>query len=325
MNSVFDNRGSIVNVRRRRWLMRCSGVLAASMIAAFTWFFFDNNYRGSKKSSEEFKTDLDQALDLGVGWIVNKRAVLEKGTANSALLHMLHEMRNPVAYPEIGKIVDVHLQNRSKRDFWRLLIDEKAETGSLYLQPLSKYDEFQRWLAYAVNPERIRLSEEDQGGLLSPDGNRSRDLTHQLFALNILRAREHGDEELDELIDKLCERIAADIALDFRVTDLYLQRVAFVLAAGRHDLIKRRWIERILENQNGDGGYHFSWNGWGPHPLHLFDARKPLAHPTVQGVWVLYMVKHRFPEWIDQNYPATGSAEELVAVRKENRSPEGLR
>jgi hypothetical protein len=98
-------------------------------------------------------------------------------------------------------------------------------------------------------------------------------------------------------------RIAGEAALDFRVSDLYLQRIAFLLAAGRPDLLNPRWIERALAAQQSDGGWLYSWHGWGPH---LFSYRlsgtHPVAHSSAQGMWLTTMLKYRYPEWIEKNY-----------------------
>ena len=49
---------------------------------------------------------------------------------------------------------------------------------------------------------------------------------------------------------------------DFRVSDAYVQRNAFMIAAGQSDLVRSRWIERILDNQNPDGSWNYCWYGW---------------------------------------------------------------
>ena len=40
----------------------------------------------------------------------------------------------------------------------------------------------------------------------------------------------------------------------------------------------------------------------GPGAVSFEDFRPSAEHSTVQAVWVLYMLKHRYPEWVDQNY-----------------------
>jgi hypothetical protein len=87
------------------------------------------------------------------------------------------------------------------------------------------------------------------------------------------------------------------------VTDLYLQRIAFILAAGRSDLVKRRWVERAIASQTEDGGWVASWHGWGPGLFAVrFSPEAPNSHTTVQGAWILYQLKYRYPAWIERNY-----------------------
>jgi hypothetical protein len=148
------------------------------------------------------------------------------------------------------------------------------------------------------------LEDEDRASMLSPSRHRRGSLTHQLFALCILRQRGRSDENLDSLVNTLCERVAAEAFWGFRVTDLYLQRVAFLLAAGRPDLVKPRWVERILAWQQENGGWKASWYScWGPGVFAFrWGPQVPNAHTTAQGVWLLYMLKYRYPQWIVENY-----------------------
>jgi hypothetical protein len=89
-----------------------------------------------------------------------------------------------------------------------------------------------------------------------------------------------------------------------------MQRMAFVLAAGRPDLIRRRWVERAIAKQHADGGWISSWYGWGPG-LFVFrlSPKVPNSHTTVQGVWTLYMLKYRYPEWLRRHASTAFSSE----------------
>ena len=298
--SLLTNKWS--SLKRR--LLQVLAIATCLLLALIVWAWVNNNYSFTNKSAAEISTDLDQAIDLGIGWIVEHREEFENAKGNSALLHMIGDMSQPVATPKLQEIFANHLTQRSPKNFWRRMLEPVSDTNVLSKWQLAKYAEYQRWLAYAIAPSEIKLSDEDFKSMLSPDKNTYRHLTHQLMALDMLRDRNEGEEDFDDLIDTLCQRIARECAVDFRVTDLYLQRVAVVLAADRPDLIKKRWVERIIANQDAGGGFHYSWYGWQPNPLKLFDSRKPVAHATVQGVWLLYMIRHRFPDWITENLPA---------------------
>src|SRR5581483_2049957 len=129
--------------------------------------------------------------------------------------------------------------------------------------------------------------------------------THQLLSLILYRERGHNSPEVNSIINRVCEGIAGEEGWDIRVTDLYLQRVAFLLAAGRPDLVKRRWIERILANQKQDGGWAPSWHGFGQNLFEFhYQVDQATPHASIQGIWVLYLLKYRYPQWIAQNYPA---------------------
>ncbi len=74
----------------------------------------------------------------------------------------------------------------------------------------------------------------------APDPHHWGSLTHQLFAVYLYRKYQGTSPSLETLVDHLSERIASEAVWDVRVTDLYLQRAAFLLAAGKPDLVKRR-------------------------------------------------------------------------------------
>jgi hypothetical protein len=139
--------------------------------------------------------------------------------------------------------------------------------------------------------------------MFSPDKFRTGKATHQLLALYVYRKFNGHPAELERLMDRVENRIATEAAFDFRVTDLYLQRIAFLLAAGRPDLVKPRWIERALAAQQSDGGWYYNWYGWAPHPFtYTFSDDHSAPHTTAQGMWLTHMLKYRYPDWIDKHY-----------------------
>jgi hypothetical protein len=109
---------------------------------------------------------------------------------------------------------------------------------------LQSLDEYQRWILHGAAPNYVALSPQERDGMFSPDKYRTGKATHQLFALCFYRKSKGSTPELDRLMQELEERIAWEAVIDFRVTDLYLQRLAFLPAAGRPDLIRPRWVER---------------------------------------------------------------------------------
>jgi hypothetical protein len=187
--------------------------------------------------------------------------------------------------------------------FWRRMLDPTAKVQRPTRRQLDSLPEYQRWFVYAMAPHEVELTDAEKTAMFAPDRFVWGSRTHQLFALILYRSRGENSPAVTDLINHLCEKIALEQHWDVRVTDLYLQRMAFILAAERPDLIKRRWVERAIASQKHDGGWVYSWYGWGPRLLTFsFRPTVPNAHTTIQGVWLLSMLKYRYPEWIERNY-----------------------
>lgn len=87
------------------------------------------------------------------------------------------------------------------------------------------------------------------------DKHRTGRATHQLFALLFYREFNGETPALNTLIRRISERIAQEAVLDFRVTDLYLQRITFLLAAGQLDLVQPvGWSAPLLVRSHPEDG-----------------------------------------------------------------------
>ena len=183
------------------------------------------------------------------------------------------------------------------------MVDPAMATNAPSEPELQSLEEYQRWILHGAAPNDVPLSPKELEDMFSPDKYRTGKSTHQLFALYFYRKSKGSTPELDRLMQRIEDRIASEASIDFRVTDLYLQRLAFLLAAGRPDLIRPRWVERTLAAQQIDAGWLQSWHGWTGTPYRFtFGDELSTAHSTAQGMWIAYMLKYRYPEWIDQNY-----------------------
>ena len=96
--------------------------------------------------------------------------------------------------------------------------------------------------------------------------------------------------------------MAHDAYWDFRVSDSYEQRSAFILAAGRPDLIRSRWIDRILDNQQSNGAWNYCWYGWCRGVFEFRFGEGDQGHSTVQAAWALYQLKYKHQDWIKEHY-----------------------
>jgi hypothetical protein len=186
---------------------------------------------------------------------------------------------------------------------WARMVDPQAPVLSIDATQVPAYDVVETlWDAYAIAPDRVSISDAQRASMFSPTryfwGRRQ----HQLLALDIYRSYNGGSVELDATLNHLAEKVARDAHFDFRVNDSYPQRSALVLSAGRSDLVRSRWIERLLDYQHPDGSWSSCWYGW-CKGVFEFSARDiDPVHTTVQAAWALYMLKYRYPRWIERHY-----------------------
>ena len=262
----------------------------------------NNNVSWWGTSVQTFAGRLDRAVQRGTDWVV-----AQPERDNSVLLYMIADMADLSGDLRLRRIGANFLSDPVAPSgyFWRRMLNPTAKVQRPTRLQLDTLPEYQRWFVYAIAPHEVELTDAERTAMFARDRFTWGTRTHQLFSLILYRSRAENSPAVTELINHLCEKVALEQHWDIRVTDLYLQRMAFILAAGRSDLIKRRWVERAIASQENDGGWVYSWHGWGPR-LFAFSFRPAVSnsHTTIQGVWLLYMLKYRYPEWIQRNYPA---------------------
>jgi hypothetical protein len=282
--------------RWRRWLLG-AGLLIAGLVGLL---YLNNNVAWQPTSRAAFATRLARAESVGTTWLILSG---QDVTQNPALLYMIDDVARLSGHRPLRNLVEFGQRGYGTHPS-RRMVERNAEVHALTSEQWAELQDYQRWFLYAVAPSVASLTEQDREDMFAPAKHRWGSLTHQLFALLLYRERSGHSDELDALIDRLCERIAAEAAWDVRVTDLYLQRVALLLAAGRPDLVRRRWVERILANQQADGGWIASWFGLGPRLLEFsLVPRYSNSHTSAQGLWICAMLRYRYPHWVDEIYP----------------------
>ena len=237
----------------------------------------------------------------GTNWMATRRMEIAYDEPNTALLYMVHDMADLSREPRLRQIITLYLATTTPYSF-RGLVDEKSEFVLPSRKVLARLDDYQRWLLHACGPSHFPLQKDDRASMLSPTEHHGLSLTHQLFAICVLRQRRILDKDSDALVDTLCERVAAEAVWALRVTDLYIQRVAVLLMAGRPDLVKRKWVERILAWQQENGGWKYTSYSWSPRLEIDLRHPEPNAHTTIQGVWVAHMLKYRYRQWSEKNF-----------------------
>jgi hypothetical protein len=268
-----------------------------------------NNFSFHKKSRAAFDAQVNLELDRSFNWIKDNAIVSER---NVAMMYMIAEMESMSHDPRLQAVLDGFKRNYlshpgSRFDLvWFRLVDPNAAVPVVQVPEMGSNVVDSVWYAYALAPNRILLTDGDRANLFSPTkyiwGARQK----QLLGLAMYREYNGRSPDLDDTIDYVAEKVARDAQFDIRLTDSYMQRVAFLLAAERPDLVRRRWVDRILDHQKPNGSWEACWYGWCRGVFEFSTDYKTdlggLGHATVQAAWVLTMLKYHYPQWIEENY-----------------------
>jgi len=291
-----------------RWIHRLiracwRGVAILALAVVFT--LLNNNYSLRRPSRTAFDEQLDRSLDAATNWIKDNAYISER---NPSVMYMIASMERISHDPRLQTVLDDYQKHYLTRpasaiDFvWFRLVIRDAQVPEIYAPSMHGEMNELLWNAYALAPDKVYLAADDRASMFSPTRFTWGMRQHQTLALVMYRDYNGSSPELDSTINYLAEKIARDAHFDFRLNDSYIQRTAFVLAAGRPDLIRPRWVDRILDHQNADGSWNSCWYGW---CRGIFEFRIDSGgdgHATVQAAWALTMLKYRYPQWISEHY-----------------------
>lgn len=265
------------------------------ILLSCSWLY--NNI--SIKSDQRFTSDLNHATTNAKFWVMeNQRSILGgAGHINIELLRMLQDCHTLQNTPVFDNIIQTFMAGNAKPECDKAMLDpdwpiDSNEIKALFNRLIIDY----QWELYALAPEKVPADSEKLD-FFNPDRWQGRQLTHQLWGLILYRERNEYGPEIDDVVEHLCERLSAELTFDISVVDIYIQKIAFVLKAGHPEKIKRRWIERIIENQNFDGGWDDRWFCFTSGRRPKFGRVSSNQHASIQGLWALYQVKYRYPDF----------------------------
>ena len=277
-------------------------VVAFVLLVAFAVLY--NNFSLTHRSRAAFNAQLDTELDKAIAWIAVHPEV--SGT-NAPLMYMVADIEKMTGDPRLRTVLAdnvVTLNTRYAQNrltpFWLRFADPHTPLPFVTTYEMHREGFDQRWFAYAVDPNQAHLSDQDLADLFSLTKWNWGARHHQVLGLIMYRDFNGPTPKVDNTLRQLCQKEARDQTYDFRVSDAYVQRNAFMIAAGQSDLVRSRWIERIMENQNSDGSWNYCWYGWCRGVLE-FGTVYP-GHTTIQGAWALALLKYRYPQWIQKHY-----------------------
>ena len=295
--------------RLLRWMATHVAILIlllAVVLAIVGLTVFNNNYSLHRRSRADFSAQLDHAIESSTQWMVQHPEI----QGNPPLMFMVGDMAEMSGDPRLHSFVQSYLASERVRVpgdpitwYYARLVDPGAPVPTLAVTGPDSGSRRGLWVYYAIAPMQVELSAADRVDMFSPTkfswGTRQHT---QLLALDVYRHFNGPSPQLDRAINPVTEGVAHDGYWDFRVSDSYDQRSAFILGADRPDLVRSRWIERILDNQRPDGSWGYCWYGWCRGIFEFRLGEVDSAHSTVQAAWGLYMLKYRYPQWIEQHY-----------------------
>ena len=275
----------------RRIILAGSFLLAAALAAGWAY----NNLRAAIPKAD-FLSALDGSMERGHTWLASQERETTPG-----LQFMLADMRRARDDRDLTRLAHKFLAETPQP--WGRVADSKWPFELPPAGYLERLPEYQRWHLYALAPGQVTLPEFERQRFFRQAAYTTGELTHHTIGLLMHRQTNGPSPEVDAGIRADCERIAREAALDFRVTDLYYQRIGVLLSAGYPDLVHPKWIERIISNQGADGGWVVNWYGWDPSPQRFhFGESETVSHSSIQALWVLYLIRYRYPAWIDKHY-----------------------
>jgi hypothetical protein len=309
---MFRRRSQKPEVARRgtlgslfSWAWKCAAILLLLLSLAV----FNNNYSLRRTPRADFYARLDRAVEASTNWMYGHPEIL----GNPSLMFMVADMEKMSGDPRLRQMLDQYRHSKYVTDplrpfgvfgpVWARMVDPAAPVPMIDMTQAPDRDIFELlWDAYAIAPDRVMISYAQRAHMFSPTKYYWGRRHHQLLALVMYRYYNGGSAELNSTINHLAEKIARDAHFDFRVSDSYEQRSAFILGADRPDLIRSRWIERVLDYQRPDGSWGYCWYGWCRGVFEFRFGDTSSDHSTVQAAWALYMLKYRYPQWIEGHY-----------------------
>ena len=284
-------------------LLRWLASTVAVFVVVVAWALLDK-FSFTHPPRAAFEAKLDKGLDKAIAWIA---AHPEVSGTNPPLMYMVSDIEKMTNDPRLLPVLAGNVDTLHSRyagallmPFWERFADRTVALP--YLQPYQLRGQMfdQKFFVYGIAPDKVRLSDEDMDDLFSLNKYVWGARHHQILALIMYHDFNGYTPRVDDTLNRLVEKDARDQTYDFRVTDAYVQRNAFILAAGRPDLVRSRWIDRIMDNQTPDGSWKYCWYGW-CRGVTEFGTIYP-GHTTIQGAWALALLKYRHPEWINEHY-----------------------
>lgn len=272
-------------------------------------------YHNNRQQPYPVQSQVAAQLESSLNWLTSHEAEL-LNHANPMLWWMLYEAHQLTQDPRLQQLLNKYQQRfpRIREGVWSPLFggQPRSYLAAYSVQGLPYYNQH---IIYGLNcaadiAEEIPLVAQQNEANFCFQASyiyRPACLTHQMMGIHLLEKQNCGLLDNAEQVSRaLQQSIAAQLRWDFRVVDVYLQRVLMLLVTGAEDLLRPAWLQRVLAHQLADDG----WAGEAPivslggHSL-LFNSRgiglgpdsaqmRANYHATAQGVLILSYLQAQF-------------------------------
>ena len=286
-------------------------LLMALPLCLYLLGFYQNNRQQPYPTQSQVEFQLESSLN----WLVNHEADL-LSHPNPMLWWMLYEAQSLTEDPRLQQLLSKYQQRfpRIQEGVWAPLFGGEPRTylSAYSVQNLPYYNQH---IIYGLNcaadiAEEIPLvAQQNDAGFCFHTSYiyRPACVTHQMMGIHFLQRQNCGLLENAALVSgSLQQSIVSQLTWDFRVVDVYLQRVLMLLVTGADDKLKPVWLQRVLQHQLADGG----WAGVAPivslggrslqftsRGIGLGPGREEMRgdyHATAQGVLILSYLQSQF-------------------------------
>ena len=287
-----------------RRLLKFGVICGMGLAILVAILIFHNNYALVSPSRAEFEAQLNQAIENSTRWMNDHPTIM----GNPPLMFMVGDMARMSHDPRMEQMVTAYDHSKYTKQkpvitwYYARMADGVTEVPRLTLFDMGDVIWQNRVDAYGVAPDKVDLPVQDRVDLFTPGRYTWGSRLHQLIALDIYRYFNGPSPELNAVINPTAEAVAREAHWDFRVTDAYPQHIWSVLAAGRPDLIRKQWVLRLIAHQRPDGSWPDCWHGWCRGALQFSSHDIDPDHVTSQAAYALYLIKYRYPQWIDEHF-----------------------
>ncbi len=264
----------------------------------------DNNFGAAKISRKNIQISFNDA----VSWVKHNRHQIEK-TNNPMLWWMLGEAVIISKNDDLEKIFTENKHNNFEKlthSPWSYLFFKSRPNLSLNEARLFSLPDYNLHFIYGFS------CHSDLGDLDIIKMQNETDfcwknysisaacLTHQMMAFRFMQRIDcNAVNRLSDKVETISEFIKFQSIFDFRVVDVYIQRVLMQFESGNQNKINKRWIKKIIDYQRDDGGwadfqplfkiYGNKSIGYSSKGLSIVSPKSNF-HTSIQGIWLMALL-----------------------------------